>query len=72
MTDLLLQKVGELLQERNHVRRELALYRRAFDAMVKLSSAAERPQTAWEYQHTPDADQAVQSVLQFRGERQPQ
>lgn len=67
MTDLLLTDYDRLIRERNRYRRELDLYREAFEAMVALvDSAASAEGRAWEYRKTREADRAVRRILRYR------
>ena len=68
MNELLLQKVDGLLREHAVMRGELELYRRLFDALIETEPVAVYPgdQARWAYRQTPDADRAVERVLDYR------
>jgi len=69
MTARLLQKVSTLLEERAAVRRELALYRRAFDALIVLGPVTSAGiEAGWDYRPSPDADQAIRILLSYRAQ----
>lgn len=56
----------EILFERDAYRRELELYRSAFEAMVDLTQ--ERASRLWNYRESDDADLAVKRVLRHRAQ----
>jgi len=69
MTARLLQKVSTLLEERAAVRRELALYRRAFDALIVLGPVTSAGiEAGWEYRPGPEAAQALRILLRYRAQ----
>lgn len=70
MTDRMLQKYDELLRERNRYRRELALYRDAFEVMIAFTVGDE--EMLWAYVNTREADQAIRSILKYRAEQSTQ
>ena len=68
MNELLLHKVDGLLREHAAMRCELELYRRLFDALIETEPDATQPgdQARWAYRQTPEADRAVERVLDYR------
>lgn len=69
MTEALLRLFDIIVRERNQYRQELALYRRAFDAMVtsvdKTGCSAGKQ---WQYTQDGKADTFIEQILAYRNQ----
>lgn len=73
MADVLGNNYEKVLRERNAYRRELELYRQAFEAMVEVNGAEELGEgRRWTYRHSREAERAIRQILRHRARSGPE